>query len=133
MSEKTLRSDECFRLSGRSPSQRAAFFCPGCNTMHEVPVAKDGSRGASSAVWILSGTLVAPTLHPSILVTGVERLTDDEYRRVMKGELVAPRHLRCHSFLRDGRLQFLADCTHRLASTTVPLPPIPSLSCASLT
>ena len=29
----------------------------------------------------------------------------------------------CHSFITDGRIQFLNDCTHALAGHTVPLPP----------
>jgi hypothetical protein len=31
---------------------------------------------------------------------------------------------RCHSFLVDGQIQFLGDCTHALAGQTVPLPEI---------
>lgn len=33
----------------------------------------------------------------------------------------------CHSFVRDGRIQFLSDCTHKLANQTVDLPDIDSL------
>jgi hypothetical protein len=29
---------------------------------------------------------------------------------------------RCHSFVVDGQIQFLGDCTHKLAGQTVPLP-----------
>lgn len=28
----------------------------------------------------------------------------------------------CHSFITDGNIQFLADCTHELAGKTIPLP-----------
>jgi hypothetical protein len=28
----------------------------------------------------------------------------------------------CHSFVTDGRIQFLSDCTHELAGQTVDLP-----------
>jgi len=28
----------------------------------------------------------------------------------------------CHSYVTDGRIQFLADCTHALAGLTVDLP-----------
>ena len=31
---------------------------------------------------------------------------------------------RCHSFVTDGRIQFLSDCTHALAGQTVDLPDI---------
>lgn len=29
---------------------------------------------------------------------------------------------RCHSFVVDGQMQFLGDCTHALAGQTVPIP-----------
>lgn len=28
----------------------------------------------------------------------------------------------CHSFIKDGKIQFLGDCTHALANQTVDLP-----------
>lgn len=31
----------------------------------------------------------------------------------------------CHSFVRDGKWEFLTDSAHKLAGQTVPLPPIP--------
>jgi hypothetical protein len=30
---------------------------------------------------------------------------------------------RCHLFIRDGALQFLSDCTHKLAGQTVDMVP----------
>lgn len=30
----------------------------------------------------------------------------------------------CHSFVRDGQIEFLGDCTHSLAGQTVPLPSV---------
>lgn len=32
----------------------------------------------------------------------------------------------CHSFVTDGRIQFLSDCTHSLAGQTVDLPEMPA-------
>lgn len=29
----------------------------------------------------------------------------------------------CHSFIKDGQIQYLDDCTHRLKNQTVPLKP----------
>lgn len=31
----------------------------------------------------------------------------------------------CHSFIRSGQWQFLADCAHKLAGQTVPMVPVP--------
>jgi hypothetical protein len=33
-----------------------------------------------------------------------------------------PCAFRCHSFIRDGQIQFLSDCTHALAAQTVDIP-----------
>jgi hypothetical protein len=31
---------------------------------------------------------------------------------------------RCHSFITDGKIEFLSDCTHSLAGQTVELKPV---------
>lgn len=95
------------------------FECPGCKMMHGINVGVGpGPR------WDWNGSADHPTFTPSILVTGVEMVTDEERERLMAGEKVEPRPLRCHSFVTDGRIQFLSDCTHALAGSTVPLPEI---------
>lgn len=96
---------------------RAAFWCPGCNEEHEVRV--DAALGPA---WGYNGNPSAPTFTPSILVQGTEWLTDDEHARVMAGETIQPRPTVCHSFVTDGQIQFLSDCTHALAGQTVALP-----------
>lgn len=57
---------------------------------------------------------MSPTFEPSILVTCRWMASDSE----MKDDV-------CHSFVRDGRIQFLGDCTHELAGKTVDLPDWP--------
>lgn len=32
--------------------------------------------------------------------------------------------VRCHSFVRDGKIEFLGDCTHEMAGTTIELPDV---------
>ena len=51
--------------------------------------------------------------------------------KVARGEAMPPGaerypcvEVRCHSFVTDGRIQFLSDSTHVLAGQTVDLPPI---------
>jgi hypothetical protein len=73
------------------------FHCPGCEYGHNVSVNCAGS-------WEWNGSLELPTISPSILV--------------WKDRPEA----RCHSFVRDGKIQFLADCFHALAGQTVDLP-----------
>ena len=58
---------------------------------------------------------------PSLLVGGVRDITDDEIARIKAGEQVEPTPKVCHSFVRDGRIEFLSDCTHELAGQTVEL------------
>lgn len=95
------------------------FWCPGCAQMHVVRVPPH------AFAWDFNGDYDRPTFMPSVLVTGVERMTDAEHARAMAGEKIEPRPLRCHSFVRDGRIEFLGDCTHALAGRTVDLPPPP--------
>jgi hypothetical protein len=43
--------------------------------------------------------------------------------KIARGEVVQKKVPKiCHSFITDGRIQFLGDCTHRLAGQTVPIP-----------
>ncbi|CBJ38354.1 protein of unknown function [Ralstonia solanacearum CMR15] len=96
------------------------FDCPGCGFLHQVHVA-----GTGVPVWGWNGSMDRPTFTPSVLVTGVAQMTDEEHAAYMRGEgLPAARPLRCHSFVTDGRIQFLHDCTHALAGQTVDLPEI---------
>lgn len=96
------------------------FWCPGCEDHHGVPV--DGSRG-----WQWNGSLESPTVTPSILVKGVVPITDDEHAKIMAGEKIEPVPRVCHSFVTDGKIQFLDDCTHSLKGQTVELPDVDAI------
>lgn len=87
------------------------FECPGCTEPHVVPT------GSSPNAWGFNDDLERPTLTPSILVHPHGVLRDDGS--------VGQSH-RCHSFVTDGRIQFLSDCTHALAGQTVDLPEVSS-------
>ncbi len=94
------------------PSQSVLFYCPGCESLHAARV-RDGENRPS---WEWNGSLETPTLSPSILVrcgSAVDPNFVDE-----EGD--PPRI--CHSFVTGGLIQFLGDCTHKLAGQTVPLP-----------
>lgn len=98
------------------------FWCPGCDGPHGPRVAGDpGTR----PLWTWNGDRERPTLSPSIRVQGKRRLSDDEYHRIMRGEHLEIPDSLCHSFVREGRIEFLGDCTHALANQTVPLPAWP--------
>lgn len=72
--------------------------------------------------WAWNGDAEKPTFTPSVLVRGKRRMTQDEYQRVMGGEKIDLPNTVCHSFVTDGRIQFLGDCTHCLANQTIDLP-----------
>jgi hypothetical protein len=74
-----------------------AFHCPGCGHAHAVTV--NGKKNGSNASWEWNGSMDKPTFTPSLNVVGY-----------------------CHSFVRDGNIQFLSDCTHKLAGQTVEIP-----------
>jgi len=75
--------------------------------------------------WGFNGNHDAPTFSPSILVRGKRRITDDEHDRIMAGEKINLPDYVCHSFVTDGQIRFLGDCTHELAGQTVVLAPPP--------
>lgn len=95
---------------------RFCFWCPGCDESHCISVPPWTS---------FNGDGEKPTIRASVLVQGQQWPTEDEYARMEAGEKIAPRPLRCHSFVTDGRIEFLNDCTHALAGQTVELPPFP--------
>lgn len=99
---------EPFTDSGSEGTLGYMFKCPGCKMYHEVYVrpAKNG-LGAS---WQFNGDLEKPTFSPSLLVKGYSEKLGRDYV--------------CHSFIVDGQIQFLGDCTHELAGQTVPLPEV---------
>lgn len=86
------------------------FECPGCDMLHVVYV--ESGQGANLPVWQWNSSMDRPTFSPSVLVR--YPWGDSREERV------------CHSFVTDGRIQFLGDCTHKLAGQTVDLPEIES-------
>lgn len=89
---------------------RYTFKCPGCKRGHWFQTALH--KGASGPIWNWNGSLSKPTVSPSLLVT---------YDGLDAGKNGAPESV-CHSYITDGNIQFLGDCTHSLRGQTVPLP-----------
>ena len=87
----------------------AIFECPGCKESHGIPIAGDHA-------WGWNGSIESPTFTPSILVRYPANPDAIEEFKEWRTER------RCHSFVTDGRIQFLGDCTHSLAGHTVDLP-----------
>lgn len=93
-----------------------SFWCPGCRDAHQIQIGTGpGPR------WGWNGNTERPTFTPSVLVTWSMPSDnpaefDDTSKDVKKV---------CHSFVTDGQIQFLGDCTHALAGQTVPLAEFP--------
>jgi len=97
-----------------------AFYCPGCECSHMV----DPKR------WAVD--LVHDTIHPSVLVHENWKMPNDwdpdtaprdesgKFVTQENGKILgAVKTPRCHSFVRNGKIQYLNDCTHALAGKIV--------------
>lgn len=91
-----------------------SIVCPGCNQNHVIytnPV-------LYNICWGFNGDCEKPTFSPSLLC--------------LTGSFAKPDYIddpdipptRCHSFITDGRIQYLNDCTHNLKGQTLELPNI---------
>jgi hypothetical protein len=109
------------------------FYCAGCGYPHSIGI------GDSRPSWEFDGDYESPTISPSILVRGIRHDIDelpqdlqDEYERVCQqpngfdAALADKRfHTVCHSFVKNGMIQYLNDCTHSLSGQTLTLQDIP--------
>lgn len=71
-------------------------MCPGCKCTHSID-----SR------WTFNGDMEKPTIRASILVH-MDKPPHPEVKI-------------CHSYVTNGNIEFLSDCTHELVGQTVPL------------
>lgn len=97
-------------LMSYADKQRLAFRCPGCEAQHVCSVNGVGT-------WEWNGSLDRLTLTPSVNVT----YNGDDAGQVRDDGSKAPPAV-CHSFVTNGRIRFLSDCTHALAGQTVDIP-----------
>lgn len=91
-----LRELKCTDENGFDKTEYG-FKCPGCNVFHYVPV-----KSLEKPVWDFNWNLERPSFNPSLLLK-------------LNG-------FTCHLFVRDGKIEFLKDCTHDYAGMVVPLP-----------
>lgn len=84
--------------------------CPGCECDHVLEI-----RENQHPHWTFNNNFEKPTFTPSLVVkTG--KFVDPTFEDSDKLSSI------CHSFITDGRIQFLSDSTHPLAGQTVELP-----------
>ena len=72
-----------------------------------LPVILHGTRDGTNC-WSWNGNVELPTLKPSLLTEGVRENT--KYK--------------CHSWINDGNVRFLPDCSHEFVGQTVELLPV---------
>ncbi len=76
----------------------AQIYCPACQRMHGLRLEPHPQA------WNFNEDYDKPTFSPSLLV-----------------KVYTPEEIICHSFIKDGMIQFLSDCTHNMAGKTVEL------------
>ena len=100
-----------------TPDGRYTFRCPGCGDTHTV-----------SDNWSFNKDYDKPTFSPSILVRCGHYVPGHEDQCWCKFYAERPDEkpvfecYQCHSFVADGKIQFLSDCSHKLAGQTVEIP-----------
>jgi hypothetical protein len=80
--------------------------CPACKYQH----------GFIPGRWTFNNDFEKPTFSPSMMITVNPK--DHKHHNPNAATTV------CHSVIRDGRIEFLNDCTHHLKGQTVDLPDI---------
>lgn len=88
------------KKDGDSPDY--LFMCPGCECGHGIWTTESNGN---KAIWQFNGDMDKPTITPSVKVQ--HHYNDKD--------------IICHSFITNGFIEFLPDCTHELAGKTVEL------------
>jgi hypothetical protein len=92
-----------------------AHWCPACEEIHIFHT----KRTENGSCWRWNGNIIHPTFMPSMVITCLDPI---EGKPRDRWPLVS----RCHYWLKNGKLEFLTDCTHRFKGITVSLPPLPA-------
>ena len=86
------------------------FYCPGCKQRHFINDKETELQSEEHYklmgfkrpdIWTFNNDFESPTIRASVLVRWLNHC--------------------CHSFVTDGKIQFLNDCTHHLKGQTVEL------------
>lgn len=87
---------------GKNGERYYLFNCPGCKMGHKFETPK----------WKFNMDMEKPTINPSYLTWWGGSYVDGKWIKSNK---------RCHSYITDGNIKFLGDCTHELKNKTVSL------------
>ena len=109
MSVSTRIEGVCFIREWPDSAGQITFWCPGCNGGHTITF-------GGAETWSWNGDADKPTFNPSVLANGMRGTATEEWNRA---------HPRCHSFVREGRIEYLTDSEHELAGQTVDMVSLP--------
>lgn len=84
-----------------------SFYCLGCRHPHSLKL-----RPGPSPSWEFNNNADLPTLDPSVHVNP-------------PGKHYIKSHPICHSYVRNGQIEYLADSTHAFSGQTIDLPDYP--------
>lgn len=88
-----------------------SFRCPGCGHLHVL----NTNPLYHNTCWGFNGNVDHPTFTPSLLCKSGWYVAPDIYPVDHKSSYL------CHSFITNGQIQYLSDCTHHLAGQTIEL------------
>lgn len=110
-----------YKFEGNGMDRCVEFKCPGCGSLHQLTVVPH-TNGAGAS-WSFNGSLTSPTLTPSILSKCGPFPKDCNPAYIIGDRKPnADGFLICHSFVTNGQIKFLSDCTHAFAGQTLDLP-----------
>lgn len=102
------------------------YWCQGCEEVHVIH--------HGNGRWTWNGDTEKPTFSPSVLVksghyAAGHKAGDDCWctynAKAAPNERTPYKCGVCHTFINNGMVQFLGDCTHQYAGQTLPLPDLP--------
>lgn len=99
-----------------------SYWCQGCKRMHGIITDGPGA-------WGWDRNVDSPTFTPSVLTTyrsGEPPVTPENFAEYKLNPWPQTKKDNvCHTFITNGMVQFLGDCTHEFVNQTVPLPDLP--------
>lgn len=103
MKLKTIDNKEYLEAYGED-HQEYLFMCPGCKYDHRYIVKWGSKSERTEPVWHFNGDVDKPSFTPSLLMRTSHHGEADRI---------------CHLYVTNGKIQFLADCSHSLKGQSV--------------
>lgn len=123
MSEKETLSAFLVKKDGR-----IAHYCPACDELHFFAIEEPFKPGQR---WEYNGNAEKPSFSPSMLIRTGHYVDRPGWSNKPGDCAICDAGGDygtcgiCHYFLKDGRIEYLSDSTHKLAGVRVPLVEIP--------